>query len=330
MKAAVYTNYGPPDVVEIAEVEKPVPKDDEVLIKVQAASVNPYDWHFMRGLPYPLRIVAGLRKPKNQRLGADVAGVIEAVGKNIKLFKPGEEVFGAGRGAFAEYVCAAECKLALKPKNVTFEQAASAPIAGLTALQGLRRGGLTEKSQTESRQKVLINGAGGGVGTFAVQIAKAFGAEVTGVCSTGKVEMVRSIGANYVIDYTKENFTQGGRRYDLILDCAANQSLSAFRRVLSPKANYSIVGAADASGGWMIGMLSRLLGAMALSWFGSRKLVFVGAKISKVDLAMLGELINTGKVIPVIDRRYSLRELPEAIRFLETGHARGKSVLIVG
>lgn len=330
MKAAIYKRYGPPDVVEIAEVEKPVSKDDEVLIKVRAASVNPYDWHFMRGLPYPLRIVAGLRKPKNTRLGVDVAGQVEAVGKNVTQFKSGDAVFGAGRGAFAEYVCASASKVTRKPENVTFEQAASVVIAGLTALQGLRRGGLAGNGEVLPRKRVLINGAAGGVGTFAVQIAKAFGAEVTGVCSTGKVEMVRSLGADHVIDYTKENFTAGERRYDLIFDCAANHSLSAFRRVLSPKGNYIMIGAADGGGRWMSSFLSRLLKAPFLSWFGSRKLILAGAKIIQEDLTTLGELMKTGKVTPVIDGRYSLRELPEAIRHVETGHARGKVVITMG
>lgn len=270
MKGAVYTRYGPPDVVKIEDVEKPVPKDDEVLIKVHTASVNPYDWHFMRGLPYPLRMAGGLREPKNTRLGVDVAGQVEAAGKNVTKFKCGDNVFGTGRGAFAEYVCAAESKLALKPESVTFEQAASVPIAGLTALQGLRRGGLVSKSKTQSAQKVLINGASGGVGTFAVQIAKAFGGEVTGVCSTSKVEMVQSLGADHVIDYKKKNFTRSGQRYDLILDCAANYSLLAFRRVLNPKGNYIMVGSADGGGRWMIGVVARLLGATALSWFGRK------------------------------------------------------------
>lgn len=330
MKAIVYHNYGSPDVLQFEEIEKPVPKDDEVLIKVHAASVNPYDWHFMRGLPYQLRMAAGLPKPKNTRLGVDVAGQVAAVGKNVKQFKFGDDVFGAGQGAFAEYACASESKLALKPENVTFEQAASVPIAGLTALQGLRRGGLSGKSKNQSAQKVLVNGASGGVGTFAVQIAKAFGAEVTGVCSTGKVEMVRSLGADHIIDYTKEDFTQSGQRYDLILDCAANHSLFAFRRVLTPHGNYIMVGAADGGGRWAIGMVARLLGAMALSRFGNKKLAMVGAKFSNEDLSTLGDLMKTGKVTPVIGKRYSLRELPEAIRHVETGHARGKVVIIVG
>ena len=214
MKAAVYTRYGPPDVVQITDVEKPVPKDNEVLIKVRAASVNPLDWHYMRGTPYVLRVMAGLRKPKITRLGVDVAGQVEAVGRNVTQFKPGDEVFGSCRGAFAEYACTSESALVMKPDNVTFEQAASVPVAAFTALQGLR-----DKGHIQPGQKVLINGAAGGVGTFAVQIAKSFGADVTGVCSTRNVDMVRSIGADHVIDYTQEDFTKSGQRYDLILDC---------------------------------------------------------------------------------------------------------------
>jgi NADPH:quinone reductase-like Zn-dependent oxidoreductase len=327
MKAAVYTRYGPPDVVQIVDVEKPVPKDNEVLIRVRAASVNPYDWHFMRGMPYLLRMLAGLRQPKDKRLGVDVAGRVEIAGRNITRFKLGDEVFGLARGAFAEYACASEPKLALKPNNVTFEQAASMPIAGLTALQGLRRGGLGDKGQIQPARKVLINGAAGGVGTFAVQIAKSFGAEVTGVCSTRNVDMVRSIGADHVIDYTKEDFTKSGQRFDLILDCIANHSLSAFRQVLSPKGSYIMVGAADGGGRWMLGLLARLLQALVLSWFVGQKLVMIGAKPTKEDLGILGELTKTGKVTPVIDRRYRLSEVPEAIRYLEEGHARGKVII---
>jgi NADPH:quinone reductase-like Zn-dependent oxidoreductase len=327
MKAAVHTRYGPPDVVEIRDVEKPVPKDDEVLIRIRAASVNPYDWHFMRGIPYLLRLRAGLRQPKDTRLGVDAAGQVEAVGRNVTQFKPGDEVFGLCHGAFAEYACASESKLAQEQGNVTFEQAASVPTAGLTALQGLRRGGLGDKGQIQPAKKVLINGAAGGVGTFAVQIAKSFGAVVTGVCSTRNVAMVRSIGADHIIDYTKEDFTKSGQRYDLILDCIANHSLSAFRQVLSPKGNYIMVGAADAGGRWVIGLIARLSKALVLSWFVSQKLVMVGAKASKEDLTILHDLMHAGKVTPVIDRHYRLSEVPEAIRYLETEHARGKVVI---
>jgi NADPH:quinone reductase-like Zn-dependent oxidoreductase len=328
MKAAIYTRYGPPEVVQIADVEKPVPKDDEVLIRVRAAAVNPYDWHFMRGEPYPVRIAAGgLRKPKDSRLGADVAGEIEAAGKNITQFKLGDAVFGSCKGAFAEYACASESNLALKPDNVTFEQAASVPIAAYTALQGLRRGGLTKDGKIQPGQKILINGAAGGVGTFAVQIAKSFGADVTGVCSTKNVEMVRSIGANQVVDYTQEDFTKSARRYDVILDCVGNHSFSESRRVMNPRGIY--VGAGGTSDNWMIGPLTGALKALVLSWFVSQKQVMVLAKPSKEDLTIMGELMAIGKVTPVIDRCYSLCEVPEAVRYLEAGHARGKVVITV-
>ncbi len=232
MKAIVYHNYGPPDVLKYEEIVAPTAGDDEVLIRVRAASVNPLDWHFMRGTPYFLRIMTGLLKPKDRRLGVDVAGQVEAVGRNVTQFKPGDEVFGSCRGAFAEYACTAESALVTKPDNVTFEQAASVPVAAYTALQGLR-----DKGHIQPGHKVLINGAAGGVGTLAVQIAKSFGAEVTGVCSTRNVDLVRSLGADRVIDYTQEDFTKSGQGYDLIFDCVGNHSLSAYRRVLSPKGN---------------------------------------------------------------------------------------------
>ena len=320
MKAAVYTRYGPADVVQITDLEKPVPKDNEVLIKVRAASVNPLDWRLMKGRPYSLRILFGLGKPTIARPGRDVAGQVEAVGTNVTQFKPGDEVFGACRGAFAEYACASESALATKPNNVTFEQAASAPVAAFTALQGLR-----DKGQIRPGQKVLINGAAGGVGTFAVQIAKSFGADVTGVCSARNVEMVRSIGADQVIDYTQEDFTKSGRRYDLFFDCVGNQSLSACRRVLNPKGIYIMVGAPDSR--WMIGLLARPIEALVLSPFVSQKFVVFIARSSKEDLTIMRELIATGKVTPVIDKCYTLSEVPEAIRYLEEGHARGKVVI---
>ena len=320
MNAAVYTSYGPPDVIQIADVEKPVPKDNEVSIRVRAASVNPLDWHFMRGMPYVVRIQAGLRKPKDTRLGVDAAGQVEAVGRNITQFRPGDEVFGFCRGALAEYVCTSESSLVFKPDHVTFEQAASAPLASLTALQGLR-----DKGRIQSGQKVLINGAAGGVGTFAVQIAKWFGAEVTGVCSTRNVEMVRSIGADRVIDYKHEDFTKATPRYDLILDCVGSRSLSACRGVLNPKGTYVAVG--GPTGRWMIGLLARLTTALVLSRFVSQTLVVVTARRSKDDLTMIHDLMKTGKITPVIDRRYRLNESAEAIRYLEQGHARGKVVI---
>ncbi len=316
MKAIVYHNYGSPDVLQCEEIEMPTAGDDEVLIKVRAASVNPVDRLF-RGRPYIVRILTGLRKPKDTRLGRDVAGQVEAVGRNVTQFKPGDEVFGACRGAFAEYVCTSESALVMKPDNVTFEQAASVPVAAFTALQGLR-----DKGQIQPGQKVLINGAAGGVGTFAVQIAKSFGADVTGVCSTRNVDMVRSIGADRVIDYTREDFTKGTQRYDLILDCVSNHSLSACRRVLNPNGKFVIVGASKVRI-----LLTRALKALVLSRFVSQNFVMFIARLRKEDLTIMRELMEDGKVTPVIDRRYRLSEASEAIRYLEEGHARGKVVI---
>ena len=321
MKAAVYSRYGPPEVVHIADIEKPVPKDDEVLIKIRAASVNPLDWRLMRGAPYLLRALPGLRKPKIKRPGRDVAGQVEAVGRNVTEFKPGDGVFGACRGAFAEYACAPESALVSKPPNVTFEQAASVPVAGLTALQGLR-----DKGHIQPGQAVLINGAAGGVGTFAVQLAKSFGAEVTGVCSTRNADMVRSIGADHVIDYTQKDFTKMGQRYDLLFECVGNCSLSACRRVLNSNGICVIAGAPREL--WPF--VGRALGAPVLSRCVSQKFVTFMARVRKEDLAVLGELMAAGKLTPVIDRRYSLSEVPEAIRYLEKGHARGKVVITLG
>jgi NADPH:quinone reductase-like Zn-dependent oxidoreductase len=322
MKAA-YTRYGPPDVVEVNGLDKPVPRDNEVLIKVRAASVNPLDWKTMTGGPYIVRILLGLRKPKIKQLGVDVAGQVEAVGRNVTQFKPGDAVFGTCRGAFAEYACTCQSAklmksaLVMKPDNVTFEQAAAAPVAALTALQGLR-----DKGRIQPGQKVLINGAAGGVGTFAVQIAKSFGTDVTGVCSTRNVDMVRSIGADRVIDYTQEDFTKGEQRYDLLFDNVGNHSLSACRRVLNPKGILIMVGAPNDVR--VIDLLARLIGALVLSPFVSQKLITFIARSNEEDLTIVGELMATGKVTPVIDRRYSLSEIPEALRYLEEGHARGK------
>ena len=332
MKAAVYRRYGPPEVVlRVEDVEKPVPKDNEVLIKVHAASVNPLDCALPRGGG---RIVTGLSKPKVTGLGVDVAGEVEAVGANVTQFKPGDAVFGVSirdpqassvkvwvcQGAFAEYACAPESTLALKPENLTFEQAASAPVAAYTALQGLRG-----KGRIHEGQKVLINGASGGVGTFAVQIAKSFGAVVTGVCSTSNLEMVRSIGADNVVDYAHEDFTTSGERYDLIFDCVSNHSLSALRRILNPNGICIMVG--DQSGRGVIGLLARLLAAFVLSWFGRQKLVTILAKPNKEDLSTMHKLMKEGKVRPVIDKHYRLTEVGEAIRYLEQKHARGKVVI---
>ena len=318
MKAVVCRNYGPPDALKYEEIEKPTPGDDEVLLKVRAAAVNPVDRLF-RG-PYLLRLMTGLRKPKDPRLGADVAGQIEAIGKNITHFKPGDEVFGACRGALAEYACASESKVVLKPPNVSFEQAASVPVAGLTALQGLR-----DHGKIRPGQKVLINGATGGVGTFAVQIAKWFGASVTGVCSTTKVEMVRSIGADRVIDYSREDFTKGAEQYDLIFDLAANHSLLACRRVLGSNGIYVLVG--GPKNVWTF--MSRALKGLVLSRLVSQNFITFIARVRSEDLSILGELIATSKVTPIIDRRYSLTEVPAAFRHLEEGHARGKIVISV-
>ncbi|MGH8428251.1 MAG: NAD(P)-dependent alcohol dehydrogenase [Gammaproteobacteria bacterium] len=321
MKAILYTEYGPPDVLRFEEVAKPAPKDDEILIKVRAASVNPLDWHLMRGSPYFLRIMAGLRKPKSTRPGVDVAGRVETVGGNVTQFKPLDEVFGACRGALAEYACASESAVVLKPANVTFEQAASVPVAAITALQGLR-----DKGRIQPGQNVLINGAAGGVGTFAVPIAKSFGADVTGVCSTRNVDMVRSIGADHVIDYTREDFTKSVQRYNLILDGVGNHSLSACRRVLTPHGICVMIGAPKNFGAF----LSSALTAPALSRLASQKFVMFMAKIRKEDLTILRGLMEAGKLTPVIDRRYNLSEAPEAIRYLEEGHARGKVVITLG
>jgi NADPH:quinone reductase-like Zn-dependent oxidoreductase len=323
MKAIVFSRHGSPDVLKCEEIEKPVAGDDEVLIKVHAASVNPLDWHMMRGTPYFIRLMGGVRKPKIKRLGTDVSGRVEAVGRSVTQFKPGDEVFGARRGAFAEYVCASERELTVvvKPENVTFEQAAAVPVAGLSALQGLR-----VKGPIQPGQKVLINGAAGGVGTFAVQIAKTFGAKVTGVCSTRNVDMVRSIGADHVIDYMQDDFTTSGQQYDVLFDCVGNHSLFACRHVLNPKGRLIVVTGPD--GRWL-GPLAHMLKAQALSPFVSQNLVPFGAKTSKEDLTILAGLMKAGKVTPVIDKCYKLREVPDAIRYLETGHARGKVVITV-
>ena len=323
MKAVVYYNYGSPDVLKCEEIEKPTAGDNEVLINVCAASINPLDWHLMRGTPYFLRVVAGLRKPKDRRLGVDVAGQVEAVGRNVTQFKPGDKVFGACHGALAEYACAPESAVVMKPANVTFEQAASVPVAAFTALQGLR-----DKGHIQPGQKVLLNGAAGGVGTLAVQIAKSFGADVSGVCSTRNVDMVRSLGADRVIDYTQEDFTKSGQRYDLIFDCVGNHSLSACKRILTPKGTY--IGVGGSAGRWMIGPLTRAIAATVLSRFMSQKFVVFIARSSKDDLTIMHELMKAGKVMAVIDKRYSLSEAPQAIRYLEEGHARGKVVITFG
>jgi NADPH:quinone reductase-like Zn-dependent oxidoreductase len=320
MKAIVQDTYGSPDVLKLREIDKPKVGDDEALVRVHAAGVDRGVWHLMTGLPYLARLAFGFRAPKTPVPGMDLAGVVEAVGKDASRFRPGDEVFGVGKGTFAEYALAREEKLAPKPANLTFEQAAALAISGLTALQGLR-----DHGRIEPGQKVLVIGASGGVGTFAVQIAKAFGAQVTGVCSTTKVEMVRSIRADHVIDYTRDDFAEGEQRYDLILDIGGNSSLSRLRRALVPKGTLVIVG--GEGGGRWLGGTDRQLRAMMLSPFvGQKLLAFVSPENHK-DMMALKELIESGKVMPVIDRTYPLAEVPEAIRYLEEGHARGKVVI---
>jgi NADPH:quinone reductase-like Zn-dependent oxidoreductase len=323
MKAMVRDAYGPPDVLELRDIDLPECAEDEVLVSVRAAGVGRDVWHVMTGLPYPIRLAGfGFRAPKNPVIGSDVAGVVEAVGKDVSRFRPGDEVFGIGKGSYAEYVCALEDKLAPKPENLTFEQAAVVAIMGSTALQALR-----DHGKVRSGQGVLIIGASGGVGTYAVQIAKAFGAAVTGVCSTKKVEMVRSIGADHVIDYTREDFAAGDQRYDLILDIGGNSSLSRLRRALAPRGTLVIAG--GEGGGRWLGGTDRQIRAMLLSPFVGQKLGTFVNKENHEDLLVLKELIESGKITPLIDKTYPLSEVPEAIRYLEEGHARGKVVITV-
>ncbi len=315
--------YGPPDVLRVEQIEKPVPNDEEVLVRVHAAAVNPLDWHFVRGTPYLVRMQAGLGKPEDPRLGVDFAGTVETVGKNVTRFKAGDEVFGGHNGAFGQYVRVRAVRaIAFKPANMSFEQAAAVPIAGVTALQALR-----DKGHVQAGQRVLINGASGGVGTFAVQIAKSFGAEVTGVCSTRNLQMVKSLGADHVIDYAREDFTQGTQQYDLILDTVGNHPLLAYRHVLSPGGALVIVGG-PSTGHWL-GPLTTLGNALLLSEFVSQKFVPILAELKQSDLVVLHDLMQAGKLTPVIDRRYSLAAVPEAIRYVEAGHARGKVVIDV-
>ena len=322
MKAVLHCEYGGPDVLTLVDVEKPTPADNQILVRVRAASVNPLDLT-IRG-PWLIRPILGMRKPKDTRLGVDYAGTVEAVGRNVTKFKPGDEVFGGKTGALAEYVCAlADRSVVSKPANMTFEQAASVPVAAITALQGLR-----DKGKIQSGQKVLVNGASGGVGTFAVQIAKSFGAEVTGVCSTRNVDLVRSIGADHVIDYTKEDFTKTDQRYDLIFDPVGNHSFSERRRILNPNGICVMAGIGGA--GWHDGIGTRLLGelnAYVRSRFVREKFISYIAALNKADLTILGDLMRAGKVTPVIDRTYKLNETRDALRYLETGHARGKVVI---
>jgi NADPH:quinone reductase-like Zn-dependent oxidoreductase len=318
----VYRCYGATDVLNFEVIEKPTPADDEVLVKVVAAAVNPLDWHFMRGTPYLLRLLSGIGAPEFAGLGVDFAGTVEAVGSNVTGFKPGDEVFGGSNGVFAEYVTVGKGgALALKPANVSFEQAASAPIAAITALQALRDLGKLEPGQT-----VLINGASGGVGTFAVQIAKSFGAEVTGVCSTRNVEMVLSIGADHVIDYKQEDYTQSGEKYDVILDMVGNHSLLENRRALKSGGTFIIVG--GAKGNWLGPMMGPIK-ALMLSPFVDQEFVMILAEMREDDLAILGELMQAGTVTPVIDSRYPLSKVAAALEHSEEGHARGKIIIEV-
>lgn len=323
MKAIIYTNYGPPEVLQLKEVEKPVPKDNEVLLKVIAASANPADWHMIRGEPKFARLAFGLTKPKNIIPGIDIAGKVEAVGKNVKEFKLGDEVFGdcGWGGAFAEYVCVNENRLVAKPANISFEEAATVSVAGITALQSIRH-----KEKIQSGQKVLINGASGGVGTFAVQLAKYFGAEVTGVCSTKNLDLVLSIGADKIMDYTKEDFTKAPQKYDLIIDNVANRSAVSLKRALNPNGVCVIVGFSSLSR-----MFQHMFLGPLVSMIGNKKIDGLGtAKPNKKDLLLLKDLLEAGKLKPVIDRCYSLSEVPEAIRYLEEGRARGKVVITIG
>jgi NADPH:quinone reductase-like Zn-dependent oxidoreductase len=317
MKAIVRTRYGPPDVLQFMEVEKPTPRDNEVLLKIHAASVNPLDFFTMRGAPL-IRLIPGVRTPKDKRIGVDVAGQVDAVGRNVTQFKPGDEVFGVCRGALAEYACATEDRLARKPANTSFADAAAVPVAAITALQGLR-----DEGRIQQGQRVLVDGASGGVGTFAVQIANSFGAEVTAVCSTRNVDTARSIGADHVIDYTREDFTKSGQRYELILGANAHHSIFDYRRALSPDGIFVVVG----------GALARIFQAMLLAPFlsriGGKKTRFYIANMNQKDLVFLKELLETGDVVPVIDRRYPLSDVAEALRYLEAGHAQGKVVITV-
>jgi NADPH:quinone reductase-like Zn-dependent oxidoreductase len=318
MRAIIRSRYGPPEVLQLKEVEKPVPTEGQVLVKIRAASANPLDWHSMRGAPFIARLGGeGLRKPKDPRLGTDIAGKVEAVGKNVTRFHPGEEVFGTSPGGFAEYASPREDRLVLKPTNLSFEEAAAVPVAAITALQGLR-----DKGKIQAGQRVLINGASGGVGSFAVQIAKSFGADVTGVCSTRNLDMVRSIGADRVIDYTQKDFAENGQSYDLVLDAVGNRSISDYKRVLKPGGFCVIAGFAGLSHLFEYALLGPLR-----SKTGNKKVGLMMATLNEPDLTFLRSLLETGRVRPVIDRRYPLSETAEAIRYLEGGHARGKVVI---
>ena len=322
MKAMVYEKYGPPEVLELREIDPPPLTDDGVLVHVRAASVNPFDWHMLTGTPYLARIQAGLLKPKSQVLGVDFAGTVEAVGKDVTAFQPGDDVYGGRAGAFGEYVCVRK-SVARKPANLSFEEAAAVPMAAITALQALR-----DKGRVQAGQKVLVNGASGGVGTFAVQLAKAFGAEVTGVCSTRNVETVRSLGADHVIDYTKQDFTRGGESFDVLVDIAGNHSWSEYKRVLGENATMIVVGGRKTNR-W-IGPMGDVVRRRLASIPGSRTVAapFL-AQLNKEDLDVLRELLEAGKLKPVIESRYELSDVPEALRYVGAGHAKGKIVISV-
>ena len=323
IKAVRARCYGSPDVLTLEDIAKPVPAENEVLVKVHAAALNPLDWHYMRGKPYVVRLGGGFGKPEDIRVGVDFAGVVEAVGSAVTRFKAGDEVFGGKSGAFAEYVTVGEDRVVLpKPANISFEQAAAIPIAAITALQGLR-----DTGQIRAGQRVLINGASGGVGTFAVQIAKSFGAEVTAVCSTRNLELVKSLGADHVIDYTQEDFTRGTTRYDLILDNVGNHPLSSYRRVMTPAGVVAIVGGPN-DNAWLGALVQPIKGVL-LAPFSTQHFSMFIADLNVPDLELISDLIRQGKVTPVIDRRYALTEVPEAIRYLETGRARGKVIVNV-
>jgi NADPH:quinone reductase-like Zn-dependent oxidoreductase len=324
VKAAVYRRYGPPDVIRIEEVDAPIPGDGEVLIAVRAASVNPLDSHLMKGRPLIARLAFGLTKPKSTRPGVDVAGIVAAVGAGVTRFRPGDAVFGSCRGALAELACAAESKLAVKPANMSFAQAAAVPVAGVTALQGLR------KARVEAGQKILINGAAGGVGTVAVQIARACGAEVTGVCSARNLAMVRSIGADRAVDYYREDFTRGEERYDLIFDLVSNHPFSALRRVLAPGGMVLAGGGPGFDGLGAGRWAARQIGGLLFSRFTSGRMALLAAKMRAEDLAVLAGMMETGQVTPMIESCYSLYETAAAIREVAQGHARGKVVVVVG
>ena len=326
MKAIVYCDYGVANL-KLQEIEKPAPADDQVLVKIRATSVNPYDWHFIEGTPKIMRLGVGLRKPKETRLGVDYAGTVEAVGKNVTQFKPGDEVFGGKSGAFAQYVCVRQDRLiALKPTNITFDEAGAVDIAGVTALQAVR-----DKANVQPGQKVLINGASGGVGTFAVQIAKSLGAEVTGVCSTRNIDLVRSLGADHVIDYTKEDFTKSDQHYDVIIDNVASRTLSECRRVLTPNGKYVLIGGGSGAKDWhgLFGPMTRAFRIMVTKRFVSQEMGMMLTDPKQKDLTDLADLMQSGKVKPVIDRSYKLSDISAAVAYVEEGHARGKVVIDV-